>query len=257
MFSGPDITREDYIRQVFSEEVIYRYNDELYHYVPIADSSGQEVVVGRLGKKIVIEGNNPPSEGLTETTLETWKASLIVIDPSEHIDGQKVAVEVDRSVASPSRILLGLLRQININHPSAMYTIEAAPITAVESFWVFAEQNKGSITNIRFDFVVPNMFGGSDSIVEELRDFREKEKARRVSITLQSRDGLDVETEKTKEAVEYVSRSGGRIRARAKRGAKYSSTDTVRFGSIPEEDGGAGSVFGRISRFAKQIFGRE
>lgn len=257
IFAGPDVTRETYIRMVFSEEIIYKYNDEHYHYVPIAESAGQSIIAGRLGKRLTIEENRPPSEGLAETTRESWKASRIVIDPSEHADGQKVAVESNRSVASPANILLGLVRQINRTHPESIYSIEAAPIIETESFWVFAERNKGRITKIRFDFVAPNMFGGSDSITEELRDFKQKEKAHRISIELQNKHGLDVETEKTREAVDYVGKSGGTITAKAKRGSNYTSTDKTRFGSIPEPDFGGESAIDRIARFAKQILGRD
>lgn len=257
MFSGPDVTRETYIRTVFSEEIIYKYKDEQYHYVPMTGSKDQDFIAGRLGKRLIIEENMPPSEGLTETTRESWKASRIVIDPSEHADGQKVAVESNRSVASPANILFGLVRQINRTHPESIYSIEAAPIIETESFWAFAERNKGRITNIRFDFVAPNMFGGSDSITEELRDFKQKEKAHRISIELQNKHGLNVETEKTREAVDYVGKSGGVIRAKAKRGSNYTSTDKTRFGIIPEPDLGEESAIGRIARFAKQILGRD
>lgn len=257
IFAGPELTREQYIREVFAEEITYKFNGEQYHYVPIQESRDQEVIAGRLGKKLTLEENRPPAEGLEETTRDMWKASLVVIDPTEHEDGQKAAIEIDRSVASPGTILFGLIRQINRNHPESTFSIEAAPIIQTEMFWVFAEQNKGRITSIKFDFVAPNMFGGSDSIVEELRDFREKEKAHRVAIALQNRNGLNVETEKTREAVEYVSRAGGTIRAKAKKGRKYSSTDQSKFGIIPEPDLGGETAFSRISKFAKQILGRE
>jgi len=220
------------------------------------ESFGQDVIAGRLGKRLTIEENMPPSEGLAETTREAWRASRIVIDPTEHADGQKVAVENNRSVASPANILLGLVRQINRNHPESIYSIEAAPIIETESFWDFAERNKGKITSIRFDFVAPNMLGTSDSMTEELRDFRQKEKAHRISLELQNKHGLNVETEKTREAVEYIGKSGGTIRAKAKRGANYTSTDKTRFGIIPEPDLGEESAIDRIARFAKQILGR-
>ena len=223
----------------------------------MAESAGREIIAGRLGKRLTIEENKPPSEGLAETTREAWKASRIVIDPSEHADGQKVAVEIDRSVASPANILLGLIRQINRTHPAALYSIEAAPIIETESFWVFAERNKGRVTQIRFDFVAPNMFGGSDSITEELRDFKQKEKAHRIAIELKNKHGLNVETNKTREAVDYVGKSGGIIRAKAKRGAKYTSTDKTRFGIVTEPDFGGESALERIARLAKQILGRD
>jgi hypothetical protein len=258
MFSGPDLSREEYLRKVFAEEVIYTYAGEQYHYVPMLESAGNGVIAGRLGKKTVIEENRPPSEGLTETKRDTWKASLLVIDPTEHQDGQKAAVEIDRSVASPGTILFSLTRQINRNHPEALYSIEAASIIQAETFWAFAEQNRGQVTAVKFDFFAPNMFGGSDSIIEELRDFREKEKAHRVSVSLHNRDGLNLETEKTREAVDYINKSGGKIRAKAKMGQKYSSTDKAKSGVMPDEaDSVSESTFDRISRFAKQILGRE
>lgn len=257
LFDQDDISREDYIRRAFGKTVEYTYGDISYFYVPSPDEVPAEVIIGRIGRSHVVEENRPPSESLAETTRDVWKASYIVIDPREHDDGQKVALEIDRDVASPGTILFGLLREINRTNPTSPYSIEAAPIFSIDTFWEFAEKNKGSITSLKFEFVVPNMFGGSDSIVDELRAFREKEKARRVQIALANSEGLDVNTERTREAVDYVGKSGGIIRARAKENRRYSSTDKSRKTSIADNGPLGEAPFARIARLAKQILGRE
>lgn len=254
---GPDPTREQYLRRVFGTNLSYNYNSIAYHYVAEPQSREADVVIGRVGRSLIVEENRPPSEGLAETTRESWKAAVVVLDPKEHADGQKLAVEIDRNVANPGSLVLGLIRAFNREYRDGAYSIEWAPIIEVDSFWAFVARNKGNVTTLEFEFVVPNMFGGSDSITDELRSFREREKARRVTIKLQSKEGLDPESERTKEAVDYVSKAGGVIRARLKKGRPYSSTDKAITGTLPRDGADGDRTFSRLIRYASHILGRD
>lgn len=256
MFAGEELTRDQALRRVFDQEYQYRFNGIDYHYVP-GFNSGSDLIIGKIGRQYTLDENKPPSEGFEETQRTAWKAAYIVVDPYDHRDGQKAAVEVDQQIGSPSALLLGLLREINRRKIDEYYTIEAAPIVDTASFWEFAEKNKGSITTIKFEFVVPNMFGTKDQLNDDLRSLRDKEKAKRVSVTVHSREGLNTDTERTRESVDYIDKAGGEIKARAKGGKSYLSTEQEKRTIVTDAARDGEEPFARIRRLASMIVGRE
>lgn len=207
-----DSTREAYLRNIFSSRIQFQHYKTAFQYVP-SQISGE--IVGRVGRLVINEENLPPDIGLEEAKREMWKAAVIVIDPTEHIDGQKVALEWDPKVGKTDPVMTSLTRAINEQNPTAAYHLEVSPISEASTFWEFARENKGAITTLSFTFVAPNMFGGIDNITEEMRQFRDEERAQRVSIALKSSEGIETDTEKIRNSVEYTSRGGGEITARA------------------------------------------
>jgi hypothetical protein len=74
-------TREQWLRKVFSEEQPFIHHGSDFHYVPSPSNSGDEPVIGRVGRKVFREENKPPSEGLEDVTHEAWLASVLVSLP--------------------------------------------------------------------------------------------------------------------------------------------------------------------------------
>lgn len=248
----PDPTREAYLRQIFSVPNQFTHYGTIFHYVP-SEASGE--IVGRIGRSVIMEENLPPDVGLEDSQHETWKASVIVIDPTEHSDGQKVALEFDPQVGKTDSIMTSLVNAINEQNPVAAYHLEVAPISEASTFWQFANENKGSITVLSFTFVAPNMFGGIDNITEEMRQFRDEEKAQQVKISLKSDEGIETNTDKIRNAVEYTTRGGGEIVARAKGGRSYNSKQKTRH-VIMNEDGEE-PLLVRVARNITRVLGRE
>jgi hypothetical protein len=219
--------------------------------------SRDDVIMARIGRQVTVDENRPPDEGFTETVHDGWKAAAVVIDPRHHDDGQKVAIAVDKRVGNPSGLIRELTEAINAANTNARWDIEVEPIVNAQSFWDFAAKNRGSITSLTFEFVAPNMFGGTNDLSEELREFRKNENAEKVTIVLNSKEGLDTSTPRTKEAVDYAVQGCGKIRAKAKGGKRFNSTNRVATAildddSLPEEP----SLM-RLARLAGRILGRE
>lgn len=256
-FTGEDPTREEYLRKVFSEKIVFNYHGNMYHFVPEPDLSDN--IVGRIGRPLVIAENRPPEEGLEESLYKTWKAAYFVIDPKHHKDGQKVAVSYDKQVGSSAGLLNAIIDAINTNHSYEAYTIEVEAITDAQNFWQFAEKHKGEITTITFEFMAPNMFGGADRITEEMRQMRLNEKVEKVKFSLTSSEGLNVDTERVKDSLDYVERGTGKITAKTKSGKRYSSADkkasTVLPPSAQEDDNT--NLVDRVKIFASWILGHE
>lgn len=257
-FEGPDPTREEYLRLVFGEKRSFPFYGNEFHYVPEDPQIRPDVVMGRIGRALSTEENTSPDEGFKETTHAGWRAVTIIIDPKHHADGQKVAVEVNNRVGKAKGLISGLIEAINEAHPHTAYAVEVAPIINAESFWQFATTNKGMITRLTFEFVAPNMFGGTDDLSEELRAFRQQENAEKVTIGLQSNEGLETDTDRTHEAVDYAVQGCGMIKARTRSGRRYDSSRTNASSKLDEpanEDTRPTMV--RLASLVGRILGRD
>ena len=216
LFDHEVISREEYLRGVFSQEYQFDHYRNRFHYRPDLERSTGNITLGRVGRPMIIEENRPPEEGLGETTHEGWKAAVVVIHPSDHPDGQKASVEIDQQVGKPTVIFAALVNAINQANPSP-YQLEVQPIIDARSFWEFASANQGAITSLTFEFTVPNgLWSTATHLREELIEAREHIKAHKVTAKFQSDDGLETNDERIVEAVNYAASGSGIIKARAR-----------------------------------------
>lgn len=261
LLAEKDPTREEYLASKFSTEIPFTYRGNEYHFIPVKSKSERKEgkIVGRIGRQLSILENRPPEEGLTESVHEMWKASYLVIDPRHHEDGQKVAISFDKQVGSSSGLIEAIVSSINQTNPHEAYIIEVEPISKIQKFWQFAEKYHGQITSVTFEFIAPNMFGGRDIISQEMRDFRAQEKAEKVKVTVSSSEGLDLNTTKIRESVEYIENGVGRISARTNDGKRYSSSENKERTSIDETENSldANTFLDYLQLIADRILGRE
>lgn len=255
--SFPDPTREEYLRMLFSQEQKFTHYGTVFHYVPKPLEEGEErsEIIGRIGRSVIMEENLPPSDNFEDSKHETWKASVIVIEPTDHQDGQKVSIEVDQQVGKTDAIMKSLIDSVNEQNETTAYHLEVAPISEASTFWEYAQENSGKITTLTFTFVAPNMFGGIDNITEEMRRFRDEEKAQRVKVSMSSDDGIETNTDNVKNSVEYTTRGGGEITARAKGGKNYNSKKKTRHVTI--DDDADEPTLVKVARQISRVLGRE
>jgi hypothetical protein len=227
--SGETLSREAWLRGKFSKKIEFKHVKNEFHYIPDSDASRPRgLVVGYIGRQFKAKENLPPGDGFKEVERTPWRASSIFIDPTPHADGQKLCFEVKDHVGSGLSIIKSLAKHINSNTDEP-YIIEANAIVDPQTFWDFENKHKGRITSITFDLVAPNMFGIRDEMDEEMKQFRENEKARNVSITLKNPDGLRLDEKRVKEGVKYATEGGGSIVARTKRkGPTFNSNKNAR-----------------------------
>ncbi len=248
-------TREEYLRQIFMISHKFNHFGNELHYVPAKNEPSSEALLGRIGRTFSTNENLPPDEGLADAVHQGWRAVVIVIDPRHHADGQKVAVERTSKVGDPQGLLNSLIKAINLSNPDSPYLIEASAIFDSRSFWEFAENNQGAITSLTFEFITPNMFGGIDDISEELKKYRNIEKAQNVTISMCSQDGLDVTTQRVKASVDYAQKGGGNIKARARKNKRYNSTKKAKKVTIQKDS--EEPLLKRATRKILEILGRE
>lgn len=253
-------TRYEWIRHIFSQQVEFRHRGSDYVYIPLQDSGGGEVVVGRLGRKVYQLENRSPEEGYEEYIHDAWKASVIVVDPTEHKDGQKLAFQHNSDVGKPQALAPLLIRAMERKQDWLQFLTSVHPITNKEAFKDYVRRNEGKITRIRFELEVPNMFGAEDEFDKEMKAFRDKEKAQKVIVEIKNPDGVNAESDRVKFTAEKAMSQGtGTVTASAVgRGNKFSSKEQQESTTIPVEgDGDTEPLVKKASSLASWILGRE
>jgi len=217
-------------------------------------------VVGRIGREISELENTPPDDGYREFIHDTWKAAVVVVDPSEHDDGQKMAIQYHADVGKPSTLAPRLLQAMEGQQDFNQYLSAVHPITNTEKFWDYVKRNEGKITHIRFELEVPNMFGGDDEYTKEMKEYRDKEKAQTVAIEVTNPDGVDADTDRVRYTAEKAMGQGtGKVKARAMgKNNNFSSQNQQESARIPmDREGGDRPLIDRAAEIATRILGRD
>jgi hypothetical protein len=237
LFTPEPPSRERYLRSIFEMEQRFAHRTNPFVYVPhvyAAVATAQPLpIIGQIGRRVVTIENLPPDQGFALAQHEGWRAAVIALDPTSHPDGQKLAFSIDTHIGTPFAVLSSFIKHLNRQDPP--YHIEAEPIFSPRTFWAFAEEHRGEVTSLRFEFVTPNMFGTADALSDDLRSFRNDEGAQLVDIKLRSDDGLKTDTPRVRASVEYAGRGAGKILAFAKGGKHYNSREQVQ--TVIVEDG--------------------
>lgn len=253
-------TREQYLRRVFGVQQTFDHYKNRFVYRPETTADPTGPVLGRIGRPVEIEENLSPDEGFEEVSHLGWKAAVVVLDPTDRADqrdGQKLAVEVDKQVGGPLPLIQALVTRINEANPDAPFFIEAQPIFDAASFWAWAENTADVVTSVTFDLVAPNgFFNTNNDTKEELKAAKAQTNANEVSISLRNSEGLETNSEPIRDAVEYAENSGGRIRAKAKNGKRFSSTRRPVTTTIQEDASSSEPLIVRAARKVAEILGR-
>lgn len=255
---GRPIDRERWIRIVFSKSIEFSHRGSPYHYIPHQSPDGADdpLLFGKIGRKITSEENSPPEQGLEEVRRDSWKASSVIIDPRKHEDGQKLAMQSRPGVGSPFSVLKSLIIHIN-NILESPYIFDVRPLTDASGFWDFVKQNEGEISSITLEFIAPNMFGIGDHWDKEWEDLKANEHAVRATTTIENQNGLNPDTERVRKAVEYASKGGGSVSARAKNGKRYNSKKRTKKVVVRSENKNEkGNILLLIRSAVKAIFSR-
>ncbi|NEX45223.1 hypothetical protein G3572_03325 [Rhodobacter sp. ETT8] len=258
MFEVP-MNREGWIRHLFSSQVEFTHHGATFVYIPLDPKTTFPNIVGKIGRQTLEIANRPPHEGYAEYLLEAWKAAVLVVDPTEHADGQKLALQQHGDVGKPSSLAPRLLKALEANQEWVQFLASVHPITNAEAFWDWVKKNEGKITKIRIELEVPNMFGGDDEYDREMKQFREREKAQRVAIEVENPDGINAETDRIRYTADKAMAKGtGRIKAKAKgKNNNFTSQSQQESVKIPKTDERGDGPLTIAKSMANKLLGRE
>lgn len=214
-----------------------------------------DVIVGLIQKQAPHTLHLPPNEGGEEFVTEEWQGTHVLIDPTSHEHGQRIAVEND-VVGTPRALMASLQKALNLR-VDRPFQIEIDPIFDPRSFWSFINEHGGMIQSVSFNFVTPNMWGTKKALDAELAATREETGAERVVVALSSENGLDGGSERVRDGVEYTERGGGSVKAKSLDGDRYSSDASAKRTELKDvvKNRGLGIEF--IREMSGRILGRE
>lgn len=223
-------TREDWLRHALNDSFEFDHlgGSKLY-WVP--QGSADECILGLIQKTKIHELHEPPEKGGGEITKEEWQGAYVMVDPTHHDEGQRIAVEND-VVGKPTALIKSLARYLN-QRDEAPFQIEIEPLWDASRFWAFANAHDNVMKRIEFDFVVPNMWSTESDLDADLRDTGNVTGAERVNIGFRSHHGVSTDNTKVREGVEYAERGAGTLVARAMDGTRFRSTKTLLISRIP------------------------
>lgn len=241
-------TREEWLRYALSKsfEFEHRGGTSLF-WVP--QGLADECFVGLIQRTKMHERHKPPEEGGGEIAEEEWQGAYVLVDPTHHDEGQRLAVEND-VVGKPNSLVKSLADYLN-RHEEAPYQIEIEPLWDSSRFWAFAERHDNVLRRIDFNFVVPNMWDTERDLDEDLKATGNTTGAERVKVGLESSHGVSTNNQKVKDGVEYTERGGGSLTAKSLDGTSFRSTKTPLVSKIPAVKAGAEAMvkyFGKLKR---------
>jgi|GEM_PF-3419663 len=252
--------REEWLRALFSQTVEFRHRGVDYAYIPIESTDGTGLIYGRIGRRIIEVENRSPAHGFTEYLHEAWKAAVLILDPGDHKDGQKLSIQSHPDVGKPSSIAPRLIQALEERIDGLSYLTSVHEISNEEAFWDFVKRNEGRVTRLTVLLEVPNMFGGDQEYDDEMRKFRDIEHAQKVKVEISNPEGLDLDTERVHYTVEKaMSKGTGLVTARAMgKNNKFSSENQqeVALVEVPDDNKEL-SLEELKGEFADRILGRD
>lgn len=257
-FPEPNIdNREEYLRYIFTQSWEYEHRGKNFHYRPSPTLSISAGLMGRFGRQVRDKENAPPDEGFEDILHDGWKAAVIALDPTDHWDGQKIAVQIDPKVGAPGAILESFIEGIQRLHPMAPFVIKAVPLFDVETLWQFVVENDYQITSVTFDFVVPNgMWTSMQDLDDELRVLRNDTRAQKVSTTYKTTDSLEIHSDQIKIGVNYAARGSGKVKATAKNGKRFYSVNKPIKTTLHTYKNEQESLIARAARHITKVLGQ-
>jgi hypothetical protein len=202
-------TRQDYLAEVFGGSIAFIYRKIPYNYIYITRIG--DILAARIGRPRRELRTSGPEEEYAPFEDAGNIAVNVFIDTAGDPDGQKVAIQFNTSVGSPSSLIETLVRKINEADVDADWQIEVRPIIDENTFWTTVEKNEKSITSIQFKLVAPNVLGFSGSVFDEMKMVRDENNAEIVSVGIENKNIIRLNTDSIRNAIKYVSEGAGDV----------------------------------------------
>jgi hypothetical protein len=254
-FLEPSRDREHWLRAKFGGPLTFKHHGKPFFWVP--QPLSDEFIVGVIERKRRQPERTPPEEGAKEIEGEFWTGSMVIIDPQNRPDGQRVAFENRTNVGQPAAILSSLVALLNSDE-AHQYALHFKSLFRGDSFWRFADKHGGRLEYVSFRFTVPNMiFGAGGGVKKGLTRIGADTDAQEIELKVESDDGVRADSETVKEGLAYGEEGNARVTAKALSGEYWSSTKrklTIKMQSILNL---AEMTSGEVHRWLKQAMDRD
>jgi hypothetical protein len=245
-------TKEESIRALFIERIEFIHWKVPFIYVPDPAVEGP-YIVGRIGRRKTFKDHEPPEGDLHERSSETWQAILVFVDPVDHPDGQKLAVERDLTVGQPFPLLRSLAAAMNNRPHPWPYELIVNPISDPSGFWDYVDEHENDIVSVTLEVTAPNMFRSKSDFNEEMKEFRENERVQELTLKLENPRGLNAKTQRLRDGVDYALSGGGVAKAKARGKRPYNSKNKIKKAEVAEPPPGT-TVLDAIKSVIRRVF---
>jgi hypothetical protein len=183
-------------------------------------------------------------------------AANVFVDTAGDPDGQKMAFQVNARVGSPRLIADALIQRINDIGVDAAWQIDIHPITDVDTFWEAVGQHASETTSLQLIFAAPNVLGLMNNITKELGEARSENNAATVSITLENKDGIKVDTPPIRDAIKLIALGVGDAILRKGRRILFDTRRRTRSINIGEDAPAEQGMESTLTTIFHKLFGR-
>lgn len=216
------LTREAWLRRKFGEAFTFSHHGNQFYWVP--KDVSDEFLVGIVERQKKQVQRTPPDQGADEFDGHIWTGAMVIIDPVNRPDGQKVAFEDNNQVGQAASILSSLVAHLN-GFSAHQFALHFKPLFRGDSFWRFADKHGGRLEYVAFRFTVPNMiFSAGGGVKKGLERIGKDTDAQEIEVKLESEDGVKTDSKSVQEGLAYGEEGNARVTAKSLNGDYWSST---------------------------------
>ena len=230
----PDLTRKEFLAEVFSKRHDFFYSGRLYTYMPFPIKiAGQDTFAGFIGKPVEELVNDGPDNFFALTPSNHYKAAFLAADISER--RQIIAFERGHDIGSSHRIISSMIEHYVKERKGFSWYSDVEYMSLEESFWHAAKKYRGQITELSFEFYPPNGLEGFDEFKKFDRLAKQQANGKSSEYSIKNPDGsVAPEGEFVEDAVEYASEGPGKITMKRGNKTLFNSRDAKRTKDVPE-----------------------
>lgn len=178
-------SKESYLRNSFSKswEFSHFTKPYIYNHVFVI----QEYIGGYVACSSETSIRRGP--GTHPTPTPDWPHSNVILNFDHSARHQLIAVETNRRLGRPWPVIRRFVEHINEISPDAQFDIVAVPLADRADYLKAAEEHRGRISEVRFEFVVPNIKFMPSSLRVDLSVGRDEFNAQTMEVAINNKEG--------------------------------------------------------------------
>lgn len=249
----PELTRQDFLREVFTRRWDFTYRKRVYTYDPLPDTG--DYVGGVIGREIAELRNAGPDTHWQLIEQRHWPIAYLTIDIGEK--EQVAALQNHGKVGSPRGLLESLLEHATKTERYASWRPAVEFVSSAADFWKAASSHVGSITSLSFSFLPPNMLGAKEAIDDLVRAAAEEANSEETELRLKNSDGnLNPSGPLVEASVSTATQGGGEVTMKAGKKTIYSSSKNRKTKEIENDDIPKPSNIEKVREFFRRLMAR-
>lgn len=235
MRTKPALSRQEFLREAFSEKWNFSYRRKMYAYVPIPQVKGSNIVGGLIGRQLREFHYDGPESDWRIIEQKHWSVSFAGIDISE--DVQIAAVQYNPHIGDPRKMMQALLDTISKKRPYDDWHAFVEYVSSEEDFWNAAKRYAGKISSLNFVFVPPNMLRAQAAVNNLVKAAAEEANSEITELKLKNpKHALRAKGDLVAAAVSTATKGAGKVIMKSGKTTVFSSSRNRKTKKIEKDD---------------------